>query len=119
MILKLEQDETKRNIEILIKYPTENKTIDDIVSFLKTYETQIECYSRDAIKQVNVSDIYYIESIDKLAVIFCEKESYKTKFRLFQLNEKLSDKGFVQVSKYCILNINKLDCFKPLLNSRM
>ena len=119
MILKLEQDEAQKNIEIIIKYPVENKTIDDIVSFLKTFDTQIECYSKDNIKRINVSDIYYVESKDKLAVIFCDKESYKTNYRLFQLNDKLSDKGFVQISKYCILNINKVDKFKPLLNSRM
>ncbi|MDR0302413.1 MAG: LytTR family transcriptional regulator [Treponema sp.] len=119
MIFKLEQDAAQNDIEIVIKYPAENKNIDDIVSFLKTFDTQIECYSRNGIKKVNVSDIYYIESKDKLAVVFCENESYQTNFRLYQINQKLKDKGFVQVSKYCILNINKLDKFKPLLNSRM
>jgi DNA-binding LytR/AlgR family response regulator len=119
MVLKLEQNEAQNEIEILIKYPEKNKTIDDIISYLKTIDTQIECYSKDSIKQVNVSDIYYIESKNKVAVVFCEKESYQTKFRLYQLDEKLSDKGFVQISKYCILNINKVDKFKPLFNSRM
>jgi DNA-binding LytR/AlgR family response regulator len=119
MTLKLEQDETQKNIEIIIKYSVENKTINDIVSFLKTFDNQIECYSKDNIKKINISDIYYIETQDKLAIIFCEKEHYKTNFRLFQLYEKLSDKGFVQISKYCILNINKVNKFKPLLNSRM
>ena len=38
-------------------------------------------------REVNVSDIFYIESIDKSAVVYCEKEKYKTKFRLNQLNE--------------------------------
>ena len=119
MILRLEKNETQKDIEIIIKYPVENKTIYDIVSYLKAYDTQIDCYSKDNIKQVNVSDIFYIESKEKLAVIFCEQECYKTNFRLFQLYEKLSDKGFVQISKYCILNINKVEKFKPLLNSRM
>jgi DNA-binding LytR/AlgR family response regulator len=119
MILKLEHNEAQNDIEITVKYPAENKTIDDIVSFLKTFDTHIECYSKNNIKRVNVSDIYYIESKDKLAVVFCEKESYQTGFRLYQLKEKLKDKGFVQISKYCVLNINKLDKFKPLLNSRM
>jgi len=119
MVLKLEQNEAQNEIEILIKYPEKNKTIEDIISYLKTIDTQIECYSKDSIKQVNVSDIYYIESKNKVAVVFCEKESYQTKFRLYQLDEKLSDKGFVQISKYCILNINKVDKFKPLFNSRM
>jgi DNA-binding LytR/AlgR family response regulator len=119
MFVKLEQDAMQRDIEVIIKYPTKNKTIDDIVLFLKTFDTQIECYSKNGIKRVNVSDIYYIESKDKLATVFCEKESYQTSFRLYQLNEELKDKGFVQVSKYCVLNINKLDKFRPLLNSRM
>jgi DNA-binding LytR/AlgR family response regulator len=119
MTLILEQDTTQQDIEILIKYPAENKTIDDIVSFLKNFDTQIECYSKDTIKKVNVSDIYYIESKDKQSVIFCEKENYKTNFRLYQLYDKLSEKGFVRISKYCILNINKVNKFKPLLNSRM
>ena len=119
MVLKLEQNEAQNEIEILIKYPEKNKTIDDIISYLKTFDTQIECYSKNSIKQINVSDIYYIESKNKVAVVFCEKESYQTKFRLYQLDEKLSDKGFVQISKYCILNINKVDKFKPLFNSRM
>jgi DNA-binding LytR/AlgR family response regulator len=119
MLLKLEQNTAQNDIEIVIKYPAENKTLYDIVSFLKTFDTQIECYSKNNIKRVNVSDIYYIESRDKIAVVFCEKESYQTSFRLYQLNERLKDKGFVQISKYCILNINKLDKFKPLLNSRM
>ena len=119
MVLKLEQNEAQNEIEILIKYPVKNRTIDEIVSYLKAYDTQIECYSKENIKQVNVSDIYFIESKNKVAVVFCEKESYQTKFRLYQLDEKLSDKGFVQISKYCILNINKVDKFKPLFNSRM
>jgi DNA-binding LytR/AlgR family response regulator len=119
MILKLEKDTAQNDIEIVIKYPAENKTIDDIISFLRTFDTQIECHSRNGIKRVNASDIFYVESKNKMTVVFCEKESYKANFRLYQLYDKLWDKGFIQVSKYCILNINKLDKFKPLLNSRM
>jgi DNA-binding LytR/AlgR family response regulator len=119
MVLKLEKDTTQNDIEIVIKYPAENKTIDDIVSFLRTFDTQIECYSKNGIKRANASDIFYVESKNKMTEVFCEKESYQANFRLYQLYDKLSDKGFIKVSKYCILNINKLDSFKPLLNSRM
>ncbi|MDR0496704.1 MAG: LytTR family transcriptional regulator [Treponema sp.] len=119
MFLKLEQDTALKDYEISVKYPSMNKTIEQIVSYIKSVDSQIECYSKEAIKNVNVTDIYYIESIEKLAVVFCEKGKYQTKFRLSQLIETLSDKGFIRISKYCVLNINKLDKFKPLLNSRM
>jgi DNA-binding LytR/AlgR family response regulator len=119
MVLKLEQDTALKDYEISVKYPRMEKTLEKIVSYLKSVDSQIDCYSKEAIKKVNISDIYYIESIEKLAVVFCEKDKYQTKFRLNQLIETLSDKGFIQISKYCILNINKLNKFKPLLNSRM
>jgi DNA-binding LytR/AlgR family response regulator len=119
MILKLEQHTSQKDIEVIIKYPVKNKTVERIVSLVKSVDMQIECYSDDILKMVNVSDIYYIESIDKKTVVFCEKESYQNKNRLYQIYDKLSDNGFVQISKYCILNINKLEKIKPLANSHL
>jgi len=119
MILKIEQDISLIDFEIIVKYPLMNKTIEKIISYIKATDTQIKCRSKESIKRINVSDIYYVESKDKKTEIFCEDESYETDFRLYQLYEKLSSLGFVQISKYCVLNMNKVDKFKPLLNSRM
>jgi len=119
MILKLEQQPSHREIEIIIKYPIKNKAVERIVSLIKSVDTQIECYSDDIVKLVNVSDIYYIESIDKKTVIFCENGNYQVKSRLYQIYDRLADNGFVQISKYCVLNINKLEKIKSLANSHL
>jgi DNA-binding LytR/AlgR family response regulator len=119
MILKLEHNAAQKDIEIAISYPLKNKTVERIVSLIKSLDRQIECYFDDSKKWVSISDIYYIESIDKRTVVFCEKESYQSRKRLYQVYEELADNGFVQISKYCILNINKLEKVTPLLNSHM
>ena len=119
MILKLEQNPSQNGIEVSITYPVMDKIVKRIVAFIKAVDTQIECSLNHGVKTIDVSDICYIESLNKMAVIHCEKEKLKTGLRLYQLNEKLAGKGFVQISKYCILNINKLDRIKPLFNSRM
>ena len=119
MIIKVEQNPAQKDIEILITCPAKNKTVDRIVSLIKSVDTQIECYSDDSIKRVNVSDIYYIESVDGKTIVCCEKEKYFVKYRLYQIYEKLKNYGFIQISKYCIVNINKLDTFKPLDNNRL
>ena len=119
MILKLEQNAAQKDIEVILKYPVRNKTVERLVSFVNSFNTKIEGYKDDNIKQINVPDIYFIESSDKIAIVFCKEESYKTKYRLYQINEKLKRFGFVQISKYCLLNINKLDKIKPLTNRRM
>jgi len=119
MIIKLEQDIDKKDIEVLITYPEKNKTVSRIVSLIKSTCTQIECYADESIKMVNASDIFYIESIDKKTVVFCENENLSVRERLYQIYEKLSGSGFVQISKYCILNINKLERITPLSNSHL
>jgi DNA-binding LytR/AlgR family response regulator len=119
MILKIEINPAQRDIEVLITCPVKNKTVERIISLVKSVNTQIECYSDDSIKLVNVSDIYYIESIDGKTIVCCEKEKYLVKNRLYQIYEKVKNNGFIQISKYCILNINKLDKFKPLDNNRL
>jgi len=97
MILKIEQNPTYGDIEVLITCPVKNKTVERIVSLIKSVDTQIECYSDDITKLVNVSDIYYIESVDGKTVVCCEKENYFIKSRLYQIYEKLRDNGFIQV----------------------
>lgn len=119
MLLNLEHRKTHKDIEVTIIYSEKNKTVERLVSFVNSLSIKIEGYAEYSIKQINVPDIYYIESEDKIAVVFCEKESYRTKYRLYQISEKLTGLGFVQISKYCLININKLDRVIPLSNRRM
>jgi DNA-binding LytR/AlgR family response regulator len=119
MVISLEHLPAHKDIEIIIKYPVKNKTVERIVSLVKTMGSQIECYSENGIKIINISDIYYMESIDKKTIAFCEKGSYQVKKRLYQVCDELIDNGFVQISKYCIMNINKLEEIKPLTNSHL
>jgi len=119
MVIKLKHDIAKKDIEITIEYPIWDKTVDRIISLVKSADSQIECYFDDSTKLVNISEIYYIESIDKKTIVFDEKHGYYNKNRLYQLCKKLVNKGFVQISKYCIININKLEKIKPLPNSHL
>jgi DNA-binding LytR/AlgR family response regulator len=119
MIIRQEERPEQNDIEIFLTYPNKNKTVDFIIEFLNSVDTKIECYADTFTVQVKPSDIYYIESTDKTAVVYCKNEHYKTKYRLYQIYEELSNKGFVQVSKYCLVNIYKLEKIKPLHNKRM
>jgi DNA-binding LytR/AlgR family response regulator len=119
MLLNLEQRKTHRDIEVSIIYPEKNKTVERLISFINSLSIKIEGYAEDSVKQINVPDIYYIESEDKISVIYSENEYYRTKYRLYKISEKLAGLGFVQISKYCLININKLEKIIPLSNRRM
>lgn len=119
MKITAEQDLSCSEIEIIIRYPRKGYQVNRIVEFLQSLNMQIKCDIDNTERMINVSDIYYIESVDKKTFVYLEKDVYHTDFRLYQLKDKLKGSGFVQISKSCILNINTLESIKPLFNSRM
>jgi len=119
MIVKLEQDLSLKDDEIVVKYASMSKDVERIAALLQPLNFRITCSlnSREAV--VNISDIYYFESVDKMTFVYCEQEVYRTELRLYQIVDDYAAFGFIQISKSCVLNINMLDSIAPLLNSRM
>ena len=119
MVIRLEQIEAQKDIEVLISYPQKNNFVERIVSLMKSLDLQIPCFSDNCMELMNVSEIYYVESIDKKTIIHCDKNNYQAKERLYQIYERLKEAGFIQINKYCIINIRKLAKIKPLGNSHL
>ncbi|MGT2907830.1 LytTR family DNA-binding domain-containing protein [Streptococcus dentiloxodontae] len=119
MKLRIKQDSKYKELEIHLKYGQKDKLTERILSFLETVDRQLSCYQDDEEHLVNVSDIYYIESVDKKTFVYLADRVYQTDLRLYQLLNDLSSSGFVQISKACLLNVNVLESIRPLFNSRM
>jgi len=120
MIVRMKQDQTKSDIEILIEYPEMSKTVMRIQAVIKSADSVIRCEDdTDKIVLLKVSDIYYIESVDKRIFIYDINKVYRCELPLYQLIEKLNHYGFVQISKSCILNLGVLVSVKPIFNARM
>jgi len=107
------------DIDVLVSYPSENSEVERLLTVLHSFDKQLLCNVGHREQMVNVSDIYYIESVDKKTFVYLENEVMKTESRLYQLRENLAASGFVQISKSCLLNLNVLESIQPLLNSRM
>lgn len=119
MIIRLEENISQEDIEVLIRYARFNKRIKRIITLLKSVDSTVKCTLDNNEVWVNASDIYYIESVDKKTFVYCEKTVYHTELRLYQVIDELTQIGFVQISKSCILNLNVLESIKPMINSRL
>ncbi len=119
MKLRIEQDASFKELEVSLKYSDKNRLVERILTFLESVDKQISCYEDGVEYLVNLSDIYYIESVDKKTFVYLANAVYQTDLRLYQLLQDLQNDGFVQISKSCLLNINVLESIRPLFNSRM
>ena len=65
-----------------------------------------------------INDIYYIEANEDKVFLYCKDKVYETNSRLYELENKLETCSFIRISKSILLNLNKLDNVKALLNGR-
>lgn len=117
LIMKERQD--LKNPEVTIEYRELTENVKRVSDFVRSVDQTISCKKDDEEYSLSVSDIYYVESVDKKAFIYGESEVYQTGLRLIELEEILSHAGFVRVSKSAILNVEKLRGVKNLANSKL
>lgn len=90
----------------------------EIVHFVKSRQGQLTGNIDGRQYEIAVMDIYYIESIDNKSFIYCSKNVYETKEKLYVLERELEDKSFLRVSKSILLNLMKVTSIQPGFNSR-
>lgn len=120
MKITLKENKIKNDIEVIIEYPEMSETVNRIAHAVKSVDNAVRCLDDDGnICFVRVSDIFYIESVEKQIFIYTKDKVYRAELQLYQYAEKLYSFGFEQISKTCVLNINMLVSVKPIFNSKM
>ena len=114
-IRKIEKNETE---EVEIRCHEVNDSVREIVSFVKSRQGQLSGTLEGGQYEIPLTDILYIESVDNRTFLYTAKNAYETKQKLYELEDILRPRGFLRVSKACILNLMKIKHIKPSLNSR-
>lgn len=65
-----------------------------------------------------VCDVYYAESVDLKTFVYAEKAVYRSRLKLYELEENLSHSDFLRVSKQAVVNIRKIQSVSPAGDSR-
>ena len=119
MQLKLEHDPTLDDISVLIRYVEKNQMLGKLVNAIKALGEKVQAQDEDKTIILDITNIYYFESVDKKTFAYCRENVYRVSDRLYQLKDRLERFGFAQVSKACLLNINKLANIRNMMNSKM
>lgn len=92
--------------------------IQNAVDILRSNGTTVPVISDADTLMIRASDIYYIESVDKRSYVYTKDECHETKYRLYELDEKLGS-SFFRCSKAMIVNIKKIRSVRAELNARL
>jgi DNA-binding LytR/AlgR family response regulator len=106
-------------INIIFNEKDTDKVIEIIEALVKKEDIMIQVFNAVGQKQVSSTMIeYFIVENDEINA-FVGQEKYAIKMKLYEIEELLSDKPFIRVSKYAMVNVNQIDYIKPALNSKL
>lgn len=103
--------------EVVIKCYQITDEIQNMISFIEK-DKKIIGYKRGTAYPLKMSDVYYFEIVDQKAFIYCEKDIYESKMKLYEFERETEGTSFFRASKSLIINADKIDSIKPSLSGR-
>lgn len=105
--------------EVTIAYCEMTESVKRVSDFVRYVDQTILGRKDNEEYAIPVSNIYYVESVDKKTFVYCETEVFQSNSKLYELENSLPRENFVRVSKSTILNVEKLKGIKTLVNSKL
>lgn len=109
--------------EIIIKCASLNPQIMDLILELKRGDEgkaihKLQVWLDGKLHLIEPSEIFYFEYVEQKVFAYGKTKVYEIKNKLYEIEEMLSRKDFIRVSKSCILNLNKINSLAPALGGR-
>ena len=96
--------------EVVIYSHQRNSLVEQIESLVNSQEIEITGYKEQETVKLDLSEIFCFICENNKVYAITEKEKYKIKLRLYQLEEKLPH-NFVKLNQSCIGNVKKIQRF--------
>lgn len=97
--------------EVVIYSHQRNSLVEQIESLVNSQEIEITGYKEQETVKLDLSEIFCFICEENKIFALTEKERFKIKLRLYQLEEKLP-RNFVKLNQSCIGNVKKIQKFK-------
>lgn len=103
--------------ELLVRCKNEEEFY-KVQQALQSIREKIKGFKYDRTYMIELSDILYIDTVDKKTFCYTMQDVYEISYRLYELEETL-DARFIRINKSCILNMEQLDHIRADFGGRI
>jgi len=120
-ILKIDisVDEAVRDLTISITCKRLTPEIERIIAALRMIDHQLTAKKDNEVYMLDITQILYIESVDRKCFIYTDGEIYESDFRLYELEQQLEEYGFFRVSRSFLIHLQKIQSLKADINRKI
>lgn len=106
-------------LTIIIEYPTLDAKTKRLIKKIESLDFVISGNSNGKVFQVPISDIYYMEAVERKTFLYTKDEVFMTDKKLYEFEEMFRKTGIIRISKSCLMNMDVLYSIKQLINSQL
>lgn len=103
-----------KEVLVTINTPELSDEIQNLIQYISTMNTvpnQIVATKNNEIYFVDLEKVICFFSQDKSNYVRTKKDTYKIKYKLYELEDLLKQKEFIRISNSCIINVKQVECF--------
>lgn len=106
-------------LTITIEYPRLDRKTQTLIQKIRTLNYKVSGDNQGILFQIPISEIYYVESVERKTFFYTKDECYMADKKLYELEELLTGTGIIRISKSCLMNVDMLHRVKRLANSQL
>ncbi len=106
-------------LTVIIEYPVLDAKTKKLIKKIESLDFMVSGSSKGKVLQVHISDIYYVESVERKTFLYTKDEIYMTDKKLYELEKMLRDAGIIRISKFCLMNMDMLYSIRQMMNSQL
>lgn len=119
MKISIDIDSAKQDTEILISCKSLTPEIEKLIATLRILNQQIMVEKDQETYILDVAKIMYVEAVDRKTFIYTREDCYESKLKLYEMEERLEESGFLRVSKSCLIQLRHIRSLKGDLDRRL
>jgi len=97
---------------IIISVNVMTDKITRAIEILKSPD-DLTVYADDQALMLPLGAVYYAESVDQKTFVYAENEVYRSRLKLYEIEELLTSGDFLRISKQVIVNVKKIRSVAP------
>lgn len=119
MKIEIIVDEKAPDMTVTVTCRQLTPDVEKLLTALRIMDNQLTGRKNNEIYLLDMNEIIYIESIDRKCFIYTVDEIYESDFHLYELEQQLTDCGFLRVSKSFLIHLQKIQSLKADINRKI
>ena len=118
--MRIEKRQVKdQPLTVIIEYPEWNSSVEGLVKKIRNMDIRFAGRTEDGSVSIGISDIYYIENVERKLFLYTEDEVYRFDGTMADAISMTAGTEMVRISRTCIMNTAFLKEIRQIKNSRL